>query len=82
MRPFILLEFNFGFLFKRQRNLNSERVPIIRQQLIKTAQLLVMDANTTQDYPMNTARTKETVGPPSQDLSQHDRQAHSAQRCL
>lgn len=31
----------------------------------KTAQLLVMDANTTQDYPMSTARTKETVGPPS-----------------
>lgn len=46
----------------------------------KTAQLLVMDANTTQDYPMSTAR--ETVGPPSQDLSQHDSQDHSAQRCL
>lgn len=38
MRPFILLEFNFGFLSKRQRNLNSESVPIIKQQWIKSAQ--------------------------------------------
>ena len=38
MRPFILLEFNFGFLSKRQKNLNSESVPIIRQQWIKWAQ--------------------------------------------
>lgn len=85
MRPFILLEFNFGFLSKRQRNLNSESVPIIKQQWIKSAQCDCDGYKGHSGLPDDPwpGQLGEDYRPSSSGSHPaHDRQARAARGCL